>query len=113
MNTENHSFTWLHIGLGLIVLSIGIVYSAVFAPKAIVLLYGMCIGVFCFLNLPHFSLYLVIIGAFFDETHVSVGVALLGGGDIGLFIFLPSWFLKKLYTRSTWRLPSASTRPCR
>ena len=106
MKFNDHSLSWFHLGLGLILFASGLVYCAVFAPKAIVALYAIGVGGFCFLNLPQFSLYLVIIGAFFDETHISVGVALLGGGDLGLLIFLPSWFFKKLYTRSPWRLPT-------
>jgi hypothetical protein len=92
MREGGRSWTWVQLGIGLVVSAVLVVYCAVFIPKAIVLLYGVAVGGFCFFNLPQFSLYLVIIGAFFDETHISVGVALLGGGDIGLFVFIPSWF---------------------
>ena len=102
---KNSRWLTFKIALLFIGLALGLTYCSVYLPKLIFVGYAALIGLFCFFNLPYFALYLVIIGAFFDESHLSIGVALLGGGDVGLFIFIPAWFLKKIYTRSPWRFP--------
>ena len=103
-NATTGTLLWI----GILILMIGFAWWSAYAPKSLMALAVVAMGAYVIMQSTHLPYILLVVGSFFDETHISVGFALLGGGDVGIMIFLPIWFLRKWGQKQPqWHFPMA------
>jgi O-antigen ligase len=95
---------WILTLISLLVLIIMISLWASYFPKILIALSLASFAVYILFNVEHIAYILLIVGSFFDETHISLGFALLGGGDLGIFAFIPVWLIRRWSTRKSTHL---------
>ena len=102
--TLNMNSAWVAV-LGVMGI-IAVTTLASFAPKLLIVGVGVSVFIGIFLRWRRIALAILFISCFFDENYISLGFALIGYGDIGLFIFLSAWLFERLfYLRQPLRLP--------